>query len=752
VPAKRSSTRARIPYVVLLLTLCLTVAGTYLLLSAIRARDELRFQTLARETRGLIEDRINTYLELLRAAAALFGASDEVSAAEFREFTSRLRIRERYPGIQGVGFAVRVPREDVADPGRDLSRLTLEDIRVWPPGNRREYTAIIFLEPRDDRNRRAMGYDMFTDPARREAMERARDSGNPAASGRVTLVQEGDDEDAQPGFLIYVPVYRNEASIDTIEKRRAALIGWVYSPFRVNDLFGGIQAIPRTGSVSFEVHDGAQPAAGTFLYAHHVPLPEIPYVPHAPLAASHTIYFAGHPWTIQFASAQYADGSTPIWLAPAAAGLGLLVSFALFALTFWQYRARVSAEGHAAQLRDSEDALRQSEARLRKVVVLEREARAKAQDADRAKDEFLATLSHELRTPLNAILGWVGMLRAGKVRDDRRSGALDVIERNARTQARLVEDLLDVSRIITGKVRLEVQPLQMGPIVSTVVEALRPGAESRKVHVHTRIDPTDRYVMADAARLQQIVWNLLSNAIKFTPADGHVYVNMVASLDELELTVRDTGMGIAPDFLPHVFERFRQADSSTTRTHSGVGLGLSIARHLVELHGGEISAESAGVGAGATFIVRLPLVARVGVGGVVDDLSPVDLHGMRVLVVDDDEDARNLLEGSLVASRAEVTTAESAEEALKLLQKMSLEVMVSDIGMPEMDGYELIRRIRALPGPAGRIPAIALTAYVHPDDRTRALDAGYQIHMPKPVDLIALHAALDRLRTAPTMQ
>jgi signal transduction histidine kinase len=584
---------------VLLIGITLTLLGTLYILRTSHVRDELRFRSVAEETRHLVEIRLRTYIEVLRATVALFGASDQVTREEFRAFVSHLRLGQRYPGIQGIGFAVRVPNDDGSVP-------------IWPAGERSEYTSILYLEPLDERNQRAIGFDMFSDPVRRAAMERARDTGEPAASGRVTLVQELGP--AQAGFLIYAPVYRNGMPVKTIEERRAALVGYVYSPFRADDLLTGIVGTKGT-PLGFEVYDGPQvnPA-----HRMHVTAPDLSQSPHDNLTATYTVAVAGRPWTLAFTGQRHFDGSSPMWAAPLMLAGGLLLSIALFAIVAAQYRGRTSAEQHAAELRASEEALRESESRLRRLVVLEREARAEAQAADRAKDEFLATLSHELRTPLNAMLGWLHMLRVGKVREERRAEALEIVERNARTQARLIEDLLDVSRIVSGKIRLELQPLRVGPIAHSVVQGLRPGAEAKGIHLHASIDDRIGRILGDGARLQQVMWNLLSNAIKFTPTGGSVFVDLKEQGGGVELTVRDTGIGIESSFLPHVFERFRQADSSTTRTHSGVGLGLAIVRHLVELHGGRISAHSEGPDQGALFVVWLPLApADMGSGATI---------------------------------------------------------------------------------------------------------------------------------------
>jgi signal transduction histidine kinase len=585
---------ARAPYAVLLVSVTLTLLGTYYVARTDAARDELRFRATAEEIRHLIDIRIHAYVELLRAGVALFGASDTVTEPEFRSFVKHLRL-ERYPGIQGIGFAMRVSEADGSVP-------------VWPAGDRDEYTSILYLEPLDERNRRAIGYDMFSEPVRRAAMERARDTGEPTASGKVRLIQETGGNVSQAGFLIYVPVYRLGIDPTSVEERRAALIGYVYSPFRTDDLLHGI--LDRGGPpLAFTVYDGPKPDPAALMHASDTR--QHSESPHENLESTHTLDVAGRPWTLSFVGQRHFDGSSPIWLAPVTLGGGLLVSLALFAILRSQYRARESAEEHAAELRSSEELLRASESRLRRLVVLEREARAEAQAADRAKDEFLATLSHELRTPLNAMLGWIAILRAGKIRPERRADAMEVIERNAKTQARLIEDLLDVSRIITGKVQLDLQPMHLAPIVHTVVETLRPGADAKHVQLEARVEPEQGEIQGDAARMQQVVWNLVSNAIKFTPAGGHVTLEMQATTGGVQLTVRDTGIGIEADFLPHVFERFRQADSSTTRSHGGIGLGLAIVRHLVELHGGRISAESDGRDRGSRFIVWLPVAHDV---------------------------------------------------------------------------------------------------------------------------------------------
>ncbi|MCA1634436.1 MAG: response regulator [Acidobacteria bacterium] len=390
-------------------------------------------------------------------------------------------------------------------------------------------------------------------------------------------------------------------------------------------------------------------------------------------------------------------------------------------------------------------------------LIQEREARKTAEESNSLKDEFLATLSHELRTPLTAILGWTSMLGAGLLDEQTTARALSTIHRNARAQNQLIDDLLDVSRIITGKLRLDVSTIELAQVIEAAVDAVRPAAEAKGIRLQVLLDPQVGAVSGDAARLQQVFWNLLTNAVKFTPKGGRVQVRLERINSHLEITVSDTGKGIDLEFLPHVFDRFRQADQKSTRTHGGLGLGLSIVRQIVELHGGSVHAESEGEGQGATFVVQLPLMVmrrevekqerrHPTAGGGLSLDCPPQLDHLRVLIVDDEEDTRDLLRAVLEQCGSEVVTAGSATEALEALEKSKPDVLISDIGMPEEDGYALISKIRALPTECGgKVPAIALTAYARTEDRVRALVAGFQVHLPKPIEPVELVAVVASL-------
>jgi signal transduction histidine kinase/CheY-like chemotaxis protein len=450
------------------------------------------------------------------------------------------------------------------------------------------------------------------------------------------------------------------------------------------------------------------------------------------------------------------------------------------------FRSRAHTDGFDAVCRlhshvrptETFAAIEDTNARLREVSLLQQRAKAleaeierreqtekalealahELENANRTKDDFLATVSHELRTPLNAMLGWTRMLRTGGLSPDKQQRALETIERNANAQAQLIEDLLDVSRIISGKLRLSLGSVDLTMVVENAIDAVRPSAQAKGVSMRHAIDPRVDAITGDAERLQQAAWNLLTNAVKFTPQGGSVSIGVHKRDSSVDIVVTDDGRGIAREFLPSVFERFRQADSPTTRKHGGLGLGLAIVRHLIELHGGGVRVDSEGLGRGATFTISLPLSpprASSTEGPPALRIAPTlaaynvpELNGVHVLVVDDEADARELISEMLESCKARVTTAASAEEAMARIRDVRPDVIVSDIAMPGEDGYDLIRRLRTLPEACGRrTPAVALPAYTRFADRTRALVAGCNMHVPKPVEPTELIAVLSSLTT-----
>jgi PAS domain S-box-containing protein len=1046
------------PYLVLVAGLLFTFIVSYRLAKIAEAEDRARFQVLVQDVHASIESRLESYTGLLRAGAGLFSTSDSVKEDEFRTFVKMLGLAEHYPGVQGMGFSIRLKPDQRAALIATRKREGVESFHLWPESERQEYHAVVYLEPQDQRNRAGLGFDMFTEPSRRAPMERARDTGLPAASGRVTLFQRVDPQAMQPGFVIYAPVYRKDQHPTNETERRAALLGFVFSAFRADDFFRGIVSSASHENIEFQIYDGSELTPANLIHRSTQPFAPGTYQPR--FAAFTNMNVAGRPWTISYSSQPAFDLSyTKSWV-PYTLAAGILISFLFFAVTRSQMQARAKAERSEAEVRESETTMRkilaerqraeaavkESEERYRELVenandivfildlagnitsvnkavesitgysqseligmnmadfltpasadsarlmterklageertsyevdvrakddrvftleissrlalhqgkpvgvqgvardittrreaeealrqadqralseyerlleriaglaqtlgtardlgvifwglkeftllsvpcdglfislydplrelrtacygwadgqeidtsdlppmpvtstgptsrairtnqvivindyltealgrpamlvgpdnglrpqsslsvpmsvmgrivgtievqtyepaayhpehatamrmaanltavaienvgLLEREssARAAAEESNRLKDEFLATVSHELRTPLTAILGWSRMLEGSTLNSEMAVRAIETIKRNARAQAQIIDDILDVSRIITGNLYLELLPIQLESVLEAAVNVDRPTAEAKNIRIDLNFDHEPVMVSGDTNRLQQVCWNLLSNAVKFTPSGGKVTIQLRQVESHVQIEVTDTGQGIRPAFLPFVFDRFRQADSTSTRQHGGLGLGLAIARHLIEIHGGSIEAESNGEGKGATFTVRLPSVGSMG-GSTLPQSSDAEpsesqvllssseiLSGLHVLVVDDDEDTLELLSAALRNRSARVTGVSSAAQAIDALKTFKPDVLVSDIAMPEEDGYALIQRVIAM-GFTPRIPAIAITAYAKEEDKESALSAGYQRYLSKPVELGEFIAAV----------
>jgi signal transduction histidine kinase len=727
--------RRSVPYALFAAGCLVTaIASAYLSRTAVTeadARARAEFLADTDQMRRQIQAGLNSYVEVIRAGAVLMSADNEINGAEFRGFVGGLRIPDRYPGLEGIGFAQCLRARDL---NRFLRLLDLDGnrIRVWPAQPRATYCPTLFFDPRTDENKPALGFDLGTDASLAEAMAEARDTGEPAASRRVDGLPVWDSA-GSGRVVLFIPVYRSTRPLESREARRRAIVGYVFGPLDAKRLLQAI-TISTQPTLAYEVHDGAVATPSALLAGSTAPTMSPRFY------SSERVQLGGRHWLLALQSLAAPDTASTVVAQQTLAG-GIALSLMLLLVSRAQVRAWETAARHQVVLQTSAEALRESE--------------AQARAANLAKDEFLATVSHELRTPLNVVLGWVNMLRRQAVDSSRIPHALEIIERNARQQAELIDDLLDVSRIVMGQIRLERHPVTVASLVSAVVESLRPGADAKGVTLRTHAGDDPCETLGDADRLRQTIWNLVANSIKFTPSGGEVVVDLSREHNRIRITVRDTGMGIDPAFLPYVFERFKQADSSTTREHSGVGLGLAIARHLVELHGGTIQALSPGSGRGATFIVELPampeetsaILLRGPTAAAASSAAPA-LAGVRVLVVDDDESTLELLTTALSTTGAHVIPAHSARDALARMTTDAPDVIVSDIAMPGEDGFWLIQRVRRLSGDLARTPAIALTALARREDRTRVLDAGYQLHVAKPVELSELQTHVATLLAA----
>ena len=705
-----------LPWAVLALFVVLTGLASWYVWRTTRAVDRARFDNAVQTTRDAITSRLDAYVNALTATRAVAVADPAVQRDELRAYIRGLNVQTRYPGIQGIGFSVRVPPEEIEGLEIEMRQEGYPEFRVWPRDPRPEVHSIVLLEPPDARNRAAMGYDMFTHPVRREAMILARDRGRPTASAPVMLVQEIDGS-KQTGFLIYTPIYFTGFTPATVEERRHALVGFVYAPFRTDDLLRGIFGSQQRPEIGFEIFDGK------------VLLHRTADLPPDPRYVSHDrIEVVGRQWRIRWISRRHGLAGATLFAAGTLVG-GLAIAFLLFLLIRVQLQAREQAELTAERLRVSE---------------------AELQRANRAKDEFLATLSHELRTPMTSVMGWSQMLDEEELDDTTRRQAVDAVRKSAKVQAQLIDDLLDVSRITAGKMKLEPKPMEVAPVVTAAIQTVQAAADAKEVHLRADLDD-GLVILGDVHRMQQVVWNLLSNAVKFTPAGGDVCVSATQDDRFVTIEVRDTGQGIEPEFMPHLFERFRQADSSTTRSHMGLGLGLAIVRHLVELHGGTIAAESNGPGKGATFRVRLPVASEPLVAGEGRDAGAGQaLRGVRVLVVDDDPEVRGYVTAVFRASGTDVRAVGSAREALGMLSEWPADLVLSDLAMPEADGFDLLHWIRTSENDRVRVtPVVALTAFAMPEDRERVMDGGFDGFVPKPVEPDVLRRAVSNALTVP---
>ena len=563
-----------VPFTVLVLGCVLTATAvtTIATRQEVATANAFRADTLA--VQRVTQVQLDTVVAVTHAAAALLAASPEINFREFRAFVSGLQLRERYVGVDGIGFAPRVAAGNLRTFVRSISLDGISNLKVRPEGSRREYFPAALLEPRDEDNSRTTGFDLGSERQQLDAMNRARDSDLPA----VTELLEPNSAAGRSGreFILYLPIYRRGEPVESIEQRRRALVGYVFSRLNPDVIFSDSIAAATVRYLDIAIYDSTKDTDALLVRSGDGK---------GNVQSSATLMIGGRQWLL-VASARQANMTTLPPEAQRTFVVGALVSLLLFALMRAQVRAWQTAERHAMELRAS----------------------------DRAKDEFLAVLSHELRTPLNVVLGWLSMLRNGSVREDRQAHALDIIDRNARTQAQLIDDLLEVSRILMGKMRLDRHPLSVVPAITAVVESLRPAAEAKDVALHgVDAAATEPFIIAaDAGRFAQIITNLVANGVKFTQPGGAVWVNVEAEGELVKISVRDTGIGIDPEFLPYVFDRFRQADASPTRSHSGLGMGLAIVRDLVRLHGGRIDVYSGGLNQGAVFVVTLPLIPADG--------------------------------------------------------------------------------------------------------------------------------------------
>jgi signal transduction histidine kinase/CheY-like chemotaxis protein len=686
------------------IALLLTLASVLYVDSTARARDRLRFENVVQRTQALLQHRMETYVALLRATAALFAVDGDVSEEEFQTFLQRQDLSRRFSGIQGTGFC-RQTRPDSCP--------------------------IVYVEPLNARNRTILGRDLARDPARRAAMERARDSGLPMTTPRVTLVND-TGPDRQAGFLIFLPVYRGGAPPPGAEERRADLLGFVVSAFRADDLFQSILPPGEVWNVGYAVYAGS-PAEENLLHRSAALAANNGRKPRYQKLGGFEV--AGSPWTVSYVTLpEFEAGSSQpqaLWL--------LLMGLGSSAVLFLLARAQVLAEAESARLYEAEH-----------------RARDEAETANRAKDRFMATLSHELRTPLTPVLAVISTLESRLDRGQIPSGelreGLGRVRRNVELEARLIDDLLDLTRISRGKLELKREMADLREVLEHALEtSFGPLPGPARPRLLLDLAAGDHRLWVDAPRLTQVFWNLLSNALKFTPPDGEVRLRTWREEpDGLVVEVADTGIGIEPEALPHVFDAFVQGPRDITRQFGGLGLGLAISKAIVEIHGGSLTVASAGRGRGSVFTVRLPAAAprvEAAVATVPEQVKPKSKienpKSLRVLLVEDHPDTAEAMADLLHATGRQVTVAHSVREALGVAEASQgcFDLVLSDIGLPDGTGHDLMRELRR----RYNLPGIALTGYGMEEDVERSREAGFVRHLTKPIHLETLEAAIRQI-------
>lgn len=596
------------PFLVLAVLLMLTLGITYNFYQSSKNKDLIRFNNEVFRVQAAFENRLNLYNSLLKGGRGFVESVGGIDRKNFANYVGSLEIDKNYSGIQGIGYSKVFLPEEKEKVVAQMKAEGYSEFDVFPKGERDIYQSIIYLEPQDARNQRAIGYDMSTESNRREALDRARDTGKAAATKKIILLQEVT-QDKQAGFLIYLPVYKDGGLPPTVEERRKKLDGFIYSPFRAGNFLKEIQMNASANNVGFAIYDGEISDENLMAQTAKMDIPVLnTKITENQIAAADTtgtyntetdLEVAGRNWKVRYFALPTFDQQSSVGWTPLIFFSGIAFSFLLFGMIYWEASARSKLETTAAELFELE---KQKQELLEK----EHKARVAAEKANATKDEFIAVVSHELRTPLNAIAGWTRILKTDDLSGNTKELALSKIEKNIRTQTKLVEELLDYSQILAGNSIFAENELDFSAIIEKAFEEIRPMAVEKDIDLVKKNSLNGQIVVGDEEKLLIAVQNILVNAIKFTDSGGKVEVDAFEEAEKINLSVKDSGRGIGKEFLPHIFEGFSQADTSITRNAGGLGLGLTISNQIMKLHKGSITATSEGTGKGSVFTINLP--------------------------------------------------------------------------------------------------------------------------------------------------
>ncbi len=596
---KKLKESVRFPYFVLIFSILLTIGATILFYQSAKGKDTARFNSGVNRIHSSMENRIGLYVALLKAGRGFIESSTDLNRQKFANFVESLELEKNYFGAQGIGYAVNLPSGDEQKLIQQMTSQGYEQFKISPPLNEKSGQVIIYLEPFNERNQRAVGFDMSSEETRRTALEKARDSGIAAATAKLILLQE-NEQDRQNGFLICLPIYRNGRFPDSVEARRQNLQGYIYSPFRASNFLRDVQINAGINDIGVKIFDG-EPKSDNLLVQTDDAGDNISGNFSGNFSRENEIEVAGRKWIVQYETLPlFAVQSSVNW-SPLIFLCGLIFSFLLFGMTYWEASTR-------AKLQKTTDDLIESDYQIQGLFEKEQEARKIAESANATKDEFISVVSHELRTPLNAIAGWTRILKSNELSKSTKELALQKIEKNLRLQTTLVEDLISFSQLVSNSENLSKVEIDLSEIYELVHREIEPTVLSKNIKISSENTLNGHKIFGDAEKIKIVIVNLLSNAVKFTPDEGSIKTRLAKSNDCAELTVEDNGRGINSEFLPHIFDRFSQDDTSTTRKFGGLGLGLAVSQHIVKLHKGTIEAKSEGEGKGSVFTVKLPLI------------------------------------------------------------------------------------------------------------------------------------------------
>lgn len=596
---KYNEKTAKFPFLILVVSILITIGITYNFYRSARTKDSIRFNNEVSRIQLSIDNRINLYIALLKGGRGFIESTAKLNREIFSNYVKSLELNKNYVGMLGIGFSKVLLSGERTALIKQMKAEGYPDFRIFPESEAETLQTIIYLEPSDERNIKAIGFDMSTEENRREALIRARDTGNPAASAKVFLLN-GNSPVQQSGFLIYLPVYKNGRIPQTLEDRKTNLIGYIYGPFRAVDFLSDVQGSISSSEIDVKIYDGEVKPENLMTGTSSVKPVNFISTVEANYKAQNNLEVAGRNWTIKYENlpsfaAQSSVGWTPLILLS-----GIIFSLLLFGMTYWEASARIKLQATAADLFELE---KQKQTLLEK----EQKARLSAEKAIRTKDEFIAVVSHELRTPLNAIAGWTRILKTDDISKNTKNLALDKIDKNLRLQTQLVEELLDYSQIIAGQSNFKGKKIVLNEIFETSCRNIEEKTREKSIEFIKDNKLNGHIILGDEDKIKTVIDNLLLNAVKFTPSGGKVEAVAKKEGDDIQVVIKDNGQGISPDFLPFIFDRFKQADNSTTRNYGGLGLGLAITNHIVLLHNGTIQAYSEGQGKGSVFIVRFPL-------------------------------------------------------------------------------------------------------------------------------------------------